>query len=298
MNDYFPQTLAKAVQATGADYMEARNGLVQTLQFHEQLRGVMRSSQVWQEVWVARIAIGWREHADLYRQAEALIDGQLSGPRNITGTFSVDQRAKAVTMLGPDVVPRLVEIVWKTQEYGDDPRLSTVSRSLRLFRLQETAAPIRTLLAPETPSHYRHSAIATLGELQDEQSAFMIRTFAQDSTEDEEIRISALNAYAQYEQPDLYSVLSAILSNSHEPEELRIHAARILIGRDDPDTRDLFHDMIGALPEGRLLTELVDGLQRHGNDESIPLLQDLKTRTTDEVLRQITDETIEWIEDR
>lgn len=298
MNADFTRSLALAVQTTGAAYKDARHVLVHTLEFDTDLQRVIKSSRSWEEVWVARIAIGWRQNADLYHDAEVLIDGQLSGPKPITGKFSVGQRIKAVAGLGPEVAPRLIEMVWKTKEYNDDMRLGTVFGVLGQLGLSDIAPPLRTLLTPTTPSIYRHAAITTLGQMHDGQVFSQFKMIARNAAETEGIRLAALNAYSQYDQPELYGFLSSILRNSREPEELRDFAAGILIKREDPDTRLLFHEIIRTSSEGQLLITVADGLRKHGNKESLPLLEALKKRTSDEVLHEVIDETIESIKNK
>lgn len=296
MSNEYSSLMATAVESTGIKYVSARDKLVADRAYERDLRGSARSQQDWESAWIARIVLGWQADKDLYRQAEEFIAGKLSGPRPITGKFSVQQRADAVAGLGDGVVPRLVEVVWKTREYPDDARLSTVFAALRNLAPTGAALPLRTLLDRETPPAYRHGAITTFGVLRDLTAAGRIRVISQDQKEDEQIRIAALRAVSRYDSPDLLPNLASVVRTSTEPKELRVAAAELIAGSSDPKTRETIHDLINAREDPDVLAALVDGLRDHGDDSSLPVLYRLREQTTDEELRQVIDDTIEWLE--
>ncbi len=296
MNADFAELLQRAVTSTGPEYQSARDSLARTGEYLPDLRRIAGTTEPWAEAWVARIALGWVEQPVLFARAADFIEGKLPGPVPLSGTFSPDRRGQKIAELGPQVAPGLIEIVWKTREYPDDGRLGAVFVALETLALPETCPPLRTLLDRATPRHYRHGAIAVLGSMADPGAAEALRSIAVDTADDEEIRAAALDAYAATQPDDLFDLTASTLRNAGAPPELRQTAARILIDRRDPGTRELFHEIIRSGADEDLLVTVVDGLAQHGDSTSIKLLQDLSSRTTSDVLRHVVEETIAALE--
>jgi len=296
MSADFAELLGQAVTSTGAQYQAARDALVRAAEFEPDLRRVAATTEPWEDSWVARIALGWLEHADLFGRAAEFIEGKLPGPVPLSGTFSPDRRAQKLVELGPAVAPRLVEIAWKTREYPDDGRSGAVFAALESLALPDTFVPLRTLLGRETALPYRQGAIAVLGSTADSGATAGLRSIALDTSDPEEVRAAALDAYAKHQPDDLFDVAASVLRNATEPRELRITAAESLIQRHDPGTRALLHEVIQSTADTELLVTLVDGLAEHGDSSSVELLRALAARTTDEVLLDVIEETISALE--
>ncbi len=303
MPDDFHALLDTAVQSRGSDYREARDALTNTEDYHTDLGEVLYTTDDWRTRWVARIALAWRTDADLFGEADTYLRGDLEGPRPITGTFGVEPRARRVRGLGDDVIPRLVEAAWKTQEYDRHAR-GAVFEALSTFDDPETEEkasirpPLRSLFAAEHPEGYRTAAILTLGDLNDTESAAPLRDLLYDQEEPTPVRTAALTAYVSLERDDTLDTLKNVLKNDTNPESLRVEAASHLLVREVPGIRDLFHDLIPTVDEGLLLITLVDGLDTVGDDTSIPVLNTLQERVDDDYLLDLIDRVRSGLSDQ
>ena len=88
------------------------------------------------------------------------------------------------------------------------------------------------------------------------------------------------------------------LSFEADPERLRVAAAERLLMREAPGTRDLFHEQMRDVTDGLLLQTVVDGLLTVGDEASIPVLEELQSRTEDPELQALIREVVATLERR
>jgi len=290
----FDKVFQKAVESEGGDYLAARDQLILAANGDVFLKKEIGNPQ-WERRWVARIADGWRTNAPLYDRTNSYIDGKITGPLPITGKFGIDKRAKKVESLGADVVPRLVEIIWKTKEYQDAERISTVFAALTRLEARDAIPPLRSLTHRGVPELYRGKAIATLGYLTDKASAPEFQSIVKDPLETIYIRDTALRAYVRTSASNPADLLIDVLRDAKNPASLRNTAASLLVYQEDDRIKDVFHHILKGTPDEELQKTIIDGLGRHGDKESMQLLEDLMQTTTNDATKMIIEDSIDSI---
>lgn len=284
-----------AIQSVGTEYVSARNTLISSSDYDASGDSTHLS---WQESWIARIV-------NIRRTEPALIDiiyqylkGHLGyASKKITGRFTSEECARAVVQKGSNAIPILIELVWKLQDAPENSlEVSAAFSALHLFNDAKTLPVFRDLAKSCRLIGYRHSAISTLGFLKDSASAGLVSSVLLNRSEPEQIRIAALGSYARLDLADVFDKTSAIVIDKKEPVDLRVHAARILTERKEPEITSLFESIIMKDDDVQVLIVVADGIRYHHNEKSISLLKELKKKNHDSTLGVIIDEAIESIE--
>ncbi len=290
----YNKVFEKAVESEGEDYLNARDQLIIAPNGLDYLRQEAMNVK-WERALTARIVTGWRTNAVLYDKANQYIDGKISGPLPATGEFGIHQRVLEITNLGKDVVPRLVEAVWKTKEYQDDTRVGTVFAALQKLDARDAILPLRLLMDSKTSESYRGRAIATLGHLRDKDSATAFKNIASNHSETDYIRNVAITAYVDSAKDSASPLLIELLLDTKNPLSVRDTAASLLVYQEDDRIRDVFHHVLKGKPDEELQKTIIDGLGRHGDKESMQLLEDLMQTTVDDATKMIIEDSIDSI---
>jgi HEAT repeat protein len=174
------------VDLTGDDYIQARDEL---LRDHaddlvpELEAKVNDSASSWQVRGTAEALLGWIRHTGLFEWITTYVTGFASSQEPVTPALAADTLAR----LGPDAVPRLIEILDKTHEvepqvvlqalaYSRDsravaPLLARLDHAGAYSRDSRAAAPRRAFLDQSGDSMLRALILGTLGEIRHSSAA-------------------------------------------------------------------------------------------------------------------------------
>jgi hypothetical protein len=284
-----------AIQSVGTEYISARNTLISSSDYDASGDSAHVS---WQESWIARIVSIRRMEPALTDTIYQYLQGHLGyASKKITGQFTAEECARAIVQKGAKAIPVLIELVWKLQDAPENSlAVSAAFSALYLFNDDKTLPVFRDLAKSCRLIDYRHSAISGLGFLKDSASAGLISSILLNRSEEEQIRIAALDSYARLDLVDVFDKASAILKDSKEPVDLRVCAATILTERKEPEITSLFESIIMRDDTVQVLITVADGIRYHNNEKSIPLLKELKKKNHDSTLEVVIDEAIESIE--
>jgi HEAT repeat protein len=147
------------VTGTGTAYTTARNELLAEGETIVSTLEAETTSTDWQTRTVAQILLGWIQHRDLFEQVNAVLKSG-TAPKQPRSPALV---AETLACLGSETVPRLLEILTKT----DEPRQPIVLRALALLRDPRGAPPLLELLGRTRDSARRVQILATLGAIGD-----------------------------------------------------------------------------------------------------------------------------------
>ena len=284
-----------AVEAVGTEYVGARNTLISSSDYDASGDSAHLS---WQESWIARIVRIRRTEPALIDTIYQYLKGHLGyASKKITGQFTAEECARAIVQKGPNAIPILVELVWKLQDAPEHSiEVSAAFSALYLFNDVKVLPVFRDLAKSCRLIDYRHSAISGLGFLKDTASVGLVSSILLNRSEPEQIRIAALDSYAKLDLADLFDKASSILNDTKEPVDLRVYAATILTERKEPEITSLFERIIMRDDAAQVLITVADGIRYHHNEKSISLLKELKKKNHDSTLGVIIDEAIESIE--
>ncbi|WP_235031013.1 HEAT repeat domain-containing protein [Nonomuraea solani] len=139
------------------------------------------SDDDWLPRIVAQMVLGWIVRTDLYEQVGHILrrPGRTAGPRPVSLVPAPTAAAVALSGLGADVVPRLIEILVKTHEWDGERESSAVMLALDYLRDRRAVMPLLDLAAPGGDARRRMLAMSTLGGLGD-QAAFEVAKQALD----------------------------------------------------------------------------------------------------------------------
>lgn len=189
----FDLLFARAVDNHGAEYLEAREGILALPSpdlVDARLEVLSRADGSWQQQLVATILRNWMEHRDLFERATAYLHDPLPGPRPVTG-FSPAVRGKAIASLGPVIASRVIEMLWKAPEYRNENELGSLLSALIYLKDRRAVPPLLALLDASDSPPLRRGAIKVLSEIGDARSLDVLWRLAQDS-KDASVRVTAI----------------------------------------------------------------------------------------------------------
>ena len=293
----FEAAFRTAMERNGTAYREARQALISAPGALEFL-GPRRASADWKTALTADILAGWIGHRIEFDQCTEYVQGRLPGRPPVTGSFVPRQRVAAITRLGKTVIPRLLEMAWKTNDWGDDQGSSAVFGALIQFKDPRTGLMLLELARPGHDPGLRPLAVATLGQLHDGRAVPELLALLHDSAEPEMLRattaesLGALGADAA--GPDLKAVL---LDDKLDPE-FRQAAARALRALGHPDAAPALLDALSKTHDPTLMLVLLDALGDVGGESSLGPLRKLEEHAQEDFIRQAARDAREKAEER
>jgi HEAT repeat protein len=239
--------------------------------------------------------IGWVTNKAVYEKCAQYMRGDLPGPRPLPG-FTAKHRAQAIASLSKVVTPRVLEMTWKTIEYGDPVESSALFGALAQLQDQRAAMPMIELIEERSSTNVQTSAINVLSRLSDPRGLDLLLQLANDPKTDRVVRLSAIRAIGRYDDARASEALTGILLRKGLADDERLAAAEGLGTRLDPKTRPAVLEALGRTWNQDALVALVGILGEIGTREDIPALQRAAKRG--KLVEQYVEDAIEDIESR
>jgi hypothetical protein len=297
----FQNDFAIASHARGAEYLEARRRLLEADRAERPallaaMAPVKADPSDWEAALTAEILSGWLAEEPAYAETDRFVRGELSPPAPMAG-FTVRNRAAALNDLGAAAVPRVLERVWKSGEYGDETEFATLFEALSLREDRRAVLPMIALIEDPTSSpEVRGSAAAVLSRLGDPRGLPAVIGLATGPTAEPESRRRAMRSLGGFRDERASSALVSLLERADLPVEDRRAAADGLLKRSDPGTRQAVLRALQRTDDPQTRVTLVRTLARIGSADQIAALERL-AGASPELKRQVSD-AIEEIRDR
>lgn len=158
----FEDRFQDCARTTGEEYVTARDTLLaEGISISDSLRAKLADAG---QRTTAEILLGWIARKPTYVEVKPMMQRlKTAGPRGRTVTPS--HIARTLAGLGPSVVPRLIEMLTKTDEAatGSDPQI--VMQALGYMRDRRAVQPLLGLMRSTGDGEVRVLAMATLGDV-------------------------------------------------------------------------------------------------------------------------------------
>lgn len=292
--------IAAATSGRGDAYLSAREALL-ALEPQEKnaaaadLTTRSKEATEWNERLTAEIIAGWIDNGVAYEQCAAFASGVLPGPRPLAG-FTAKHRIEAILALGNIALPRVLEMVWKIPERGDDTQSAALFGVLARAPDERALMPMVEIFDSRDSAAVRTSAIGVLAAIGGDQALAKILAAAESGAEDDAVRARAIRALGQFTDSQTLDALTSTLLDEAVAESDRLAAAEGLGLRQDPATRPaVIQSLQGALSEDVLLA-LIGLMAEIGVPQDIPALETLSNRGG--TVRDYAEDAIEEIRER
>jgi len=268
------------VAERGAPYIAAREKILAggpsaRAEASTVLRQTSISPADWRTNLAAEILLGWFDQKELFLKSDRYARGALPPPAPLPG-FTARHRAGAIAELGPGVVPRVLERLWKTGEYGDETECEALFGALREIADRRAVPPMIALVDdPSTSAQVRGSAASLLSSLGDPHGLEPVLRLARDPKADPAARGVAIRSLGRFDDAKATQALVDLLNRRDLPLDERRAAADGLLKRADPATRSSV--LLAAEREHDPLIQvaLIQTMGRIGTMADIPGLKNL-----------------------
>lgn len=296
----FSQFFPIAAAHRGLSYSEAKAQILalqdgERKQAEEELRKISESPANWESRLTALILLGWLEPKPSFVQCGMVARGELPGPKPIAG-FTAKLRAQLIAKLGAEVTPRVLEMIYKTHEWGNATQEGALFGALVYLKNDLAIEPLTALLRdPATSASGRTGALNVLSAMNAVSALDAVFAIASDTLGDETLRQTALRALAGFSDPRATKFLIDTLSNPARSLEDRQVAASSLEAAAPPESPASVRQVLGSTQDQMIKVALISLLGRTGTKEDLEFLQTFSHDADPEVaqaarqaLRQIT----------
>jgi hypothetical protein len=287
-----------AVNESGDVYREARKTILArgpaTIAFLDAQRG----SADWKTSLTADILAGWLRTPALFDQCTEIVRGNLHDRLPITGSFSADRRIDEIQGLGKAVTPRLLEMVWKTGEYGGPKERETIFGALTELRDERSVSPLIDLMRTAPEEDIRGWAASTLATLKDRRAVSPLLDVLRNHTAPVELRASAAMSLGSLGAREAVPELRAIALNEHADLDLRKSAVRSLGDLGDVDSAEPLLRVLSRPHDLAFELVLLEAVGKIGTPSILPKLDDLELNHREAAVREAAKEAAGEIKER
>ncbi|MFQ5591932.1 MAG: HEAT repeat domain-containing protein [Phycisphaerae bacterium] len=275
--DTFEQFFPVASTGRGASYKEARDAILavdpkerpQTL---VKLKAAGVEPDDWEAALTAQMISGWMTNKGDFIQCAAYMRGSLPGPPPLPG-FTSQHRADAIATLGEDVIPRVLELLWKAREYGNDTERGALFGALCVLKDDRAVMPAIEMSEETEPEMVQIESVNLLSVLADSRGFEPVLDVALDLDRDEDVRATAIRGLAEFDDPRAAKSITEILENEERSLEDRRAAADALQERADPESRGLVARALADTDDEDIQLTLISTLGEIGTGADIPSLE-------------------------
>ena len=291
-NGDFAQQFQTCATSVGTPYLVARDAiLAMGAAVRSQLEAKLDAAD-WHEQLAAQILLGWLDHRDAFTQVKKLVQGVpprglLTSP--ITRTVTPSNRSRSLQSMGTTIVPRLLEMILKSQETFDVGEVQAIFQTLNALRDPRSVMPLADLAGRTAAEPARIFALGTLGTLKDPRTFQTVQSVLASNSNSSGVRSAAAVALGMFEDRRATPVLLALLRDTTEDETVRRHAVRGLGHVGDPSAADALAALLGSEQPPQMALTLVQALGRLGGPTAIAALEATGRGHADPTVRQAAD---------
>jgi hypothetical protein len=287
-----------AVSENGEAYRDARKTILARGPEAGAFLEAQRRSADWKTSLAAAILAGWLQTPALFEQCTEIVRGNLHDRLPITGSFSADRRIDEIQGLGKAVTPRLLEMVWKTREYGVPKERETIFGALTELRDERSVSPLIDLMRTAPEEDIRGWAASTLGSLKDPRAVPPFLEVLRNHTTPAELRASAAMSLGSLGAKEAVPELRTIALNEHADLDLRKSAARSLGDLGDVDSAEPLLRVLSRPHDLAFELVLLEAVGKIGAPSILPKLDDLELNHQEAAVREAAKEAAGEIKER
>jgi hypothetical protein len=167
-SETFESLFRRALVSDGMTYIETRDAL-RELPGEQRAAASPRLAQAaasasWREQLTASAIHGWWAHRELYELCAEYQTKPLPGIRPLSG-FTPPVRGQAIASLGPQVAPRVLEMLMLSHEYTNNAELATLFSALIELKPPLAVPAMLTLLEPSHSAAHMRGALLVLAAM-------------------------------------------------------------------------------------------------------------------------------------
>jgi hypothetical protein len=287
-----------AVQQSGDAYRETRKAILARGSGAEPFLQSQLLAGDWKISLTADILAGWLKTPALFDKCTDAVRGNIVDRIPITGSFSPKRRIAEINRLGRAVTPRLLEMVWKTGEYGGPQERESIFGGLAVLKDERSVVPLIDLMRTAPDEDIRGWAASTLGPLKDARAVSPLLDVVRSHTAPAELRASAAMSVGSLGAKEAVPELRTIALDEHLDLDLRKSAVRSLGDLGDSASAE---PLLRVLSRGHdLAFELVilEAVGKIGSPSILPRLEDLEVNHHEAAVREGAKEAADEIKER
>jgi HEAT repeat protein len=292
-NGEFTQLFQTCVESEDDAYLTARDAI---LALGETVR-VPLASQLnasdWRVQLAAQILAGWLDHRMLFEQVASRVEGLPSDSEQvepISGTFTPAQRARSLASMGTVIVPRLLEILLKTKEYGDTAELQAILQALNVLRDDRAVLPLADLVGRRAPDPARVFALGVLGAMRDARAFDAVQQAFTRLENSPAVRSAAAVALGVFGDRRVTATMLASLQDPTENTSVRRHVARGLGHLGDPTAGTALAGLLQSERSPEMALTAVQALGKLGGASALAALAEAGSTHADATVRRAAEE--------
>jgi hypothetical protein len=287
-----------AVNESGDAYREARKAILARGLASEPFLDAQRSSADWKISLTADILAGWLKTPALFDKCTDAVRGNLVDRVPITGRFPPKRRIAEISHLGKAVTPRLLEMVWKTGEYGGPQERESIFGGLAVLKDNRSVVPLIDLMRTAPEEDIRGWAASTLGPLKDPRAVSPLLEVLRNHTAPAELRASAAMSLGSLGAKEAVAELRTIALNEHVDLDLRKSAVRSLGDLGDSDSAEPLLRVLSRPHDLAFELVLLEAVGKMGAPSILPKLDDLELNHREAAVREAAKEAAGEIKER
>jgi hypothetical protein len=287
-----------AVQQSGEAYRDTRKTILARGSGAEPFLQAQLLARDWKISLTADILAGWLKTPALFDKCTDAVRGNIVDRIPITGSFSPKRRIAEINRLGRAVTPRLLEMVWKTGEYGGAQERESIFGGLAVLKDERSVVPLIDLMRTAPEEDIRGWAAITLGPLKDERALSPLIEVLRDHAAPEELRASAATSLASLGAKEAVPELRTVAFDEHLDLDLRSSAVRSLGDLGDSDSAKPLLSILSRPHDLAFELVILDAVGKIGSPSILPQLDDLEEKHQEEAVREGAKEAADEIKER
>ena len=287
-----------AVQESGDAYREARKTILARGSAAEPFLQAQLASGDWKIALTANILDGWLKTPALFDKCTDAVQGNLVDRLPITGSFPPKRRIAEIRLLGKVVTPRLLEMVWKTGEYGGPQERGSIFGGLAVLKDERSVVPLIDLMRTAPEEDIRGWAASTLGPLKDARADSPLLDVLRSQTAPAELRASAAMSLGTLGAKEAVPELRTIALNDHADLDLRKSAVRSLGDLGDSASAEPLLRVLSRPHDLAFELVILEAVGKIGSPSILPRLDDLEVNHHEEAVREGAKEAADEIKER
>jgi len=268
--------LESSLLADGEDYLKLRDTLLSEAESNPSVLNIAKSSLSqnpdWRRQLLSKIITGWITNPSLFEQCTKFMQGDLSGIKPMGG-FTLRHRAHSIANLGPDVVARILEKLWKSVEFNEGMEESSLYVALELLKDPQSEALMLEYSAKNQPEKKQILALTVLIQTDTDKYTPLVFDIAQDKNRADDVRIYAIKSLDELPDPQALPMLEKILQDEKRSHKEHLAAAEGIAAFSKPSTRALIVKTLQNSSDEDMLLILVGILTDIGIKDDIPHLK-------------------------
>jgi hypothetical protein len=288
----------EAAHQSNDAYREARKAILERGSGAIAFLDEQRRSNDWKISLTADILSGWLKTPTLFDKCTEAVQGNLLDRIPITGSFPPKRRISEIQRLGKTVTPRLLEMAWKTGEYGGPQERESIFGGLAVLKDDRSVVPLIDLMRTAPDEGIRGWAASTLGMLKDSRAVQPLLDVFRNENSPAELRAAAAMSLGNLSAKQAVPELRMVALNERSDLDLRKAAVRSLGDLGDSDSAERLLSVLSQPHDLAFELVLLEVVGKIGDPSILPKLDDLEAKHQEAPVREAAKEAADEIKER